>query len=284
MKINFIFALVIAFAVVAYADHSFIGTIVEQYDQVDFAQKTGIGLGKKKMKEDFFVMFYAGWCPHCQRFMPVWIELKKDNMQDNFIAVHCPDNHDLCEAFGVQGYPTLLLFNSKEYKYCQFSDKRDKETTLQFWKKKCEGAAMKEINFRVDTDFESEDEDEENEDEIQEASDLDGSKTIVNKNKNKTEDPNLDEDEKKKDVKNFRVQKNKAYQDKIMKFKDYFKKLGPLTVVMLIGLCILSVTFVCNKCCSYDQEDPFTKTVLKGADKKSKSGYQKQSNNSSYVL
>lgn len=58
-----------------------------------------------------------------------------------------------------------------------------------------------------------------------------------------------------------------------MGFKDYLKKLGSLTVVILIGLCILSVTFICNKCCSYEEEDAFTKKILKKVEKSSRTGY-----------
>mmetsp|Transcript_3602 Transcript_3602/g.9197 ORF Transcript_3602/g.9197 Transcript_3602/m.9197 type:complete len:214 (-) Transcript_3602:212-853(-) len=62
-----------------------------------------------------FVKFYAPWCGHCKALAPDW-----DTLADNYAAsssvliasVDCTagDNDDLCQNYGVSGYPTLKYF------------------------------------------------------------------------------------------------------------------------------------------------------------------------------
>ena len=56
-------------------------------------------------------------CGHCQRLAPTWEELGaifKSNPQVQIIKVDCTKNSETCKKYGVQGYPTLVLFENGE--------------------------------------------------------------------------------------------------------------------------------------------------------------------------
>lgn len=71
-----------------------------------------------KLKEDTgvaLVEFYASWCPHCQRMMPVVREAEED--LDGVAAVFQFDidkNRDLAEGLGVETIPTFIVYKDGE--------------------------------------------------------------------------------------------------------------------------------------------------------------------------
>ncbi len=59
--------------------------------------------------------FYATWCPHCQRMMPVIAELKDEmDGRANIIQIEGDDNPGMMDRFGVKGYPTFILYKDGE--------------------------------------------------------------------------------------------------------------------------------------------------------------------------
>jgi thioredoxin 1 len=66
-----------------------------------------------KSKEKAIVLFYATWCPHSQRFLPIFQEYAKDNPQQ-CISVIIDDKPDVCEKYAIEYYPTVLLFRKGE--------------------------------------------------------------------------------------------------------------------------------------------------------------------------
>jgi len=62
-----------------------------------------------KSKEKAFVLFYASWCPHSQRFLPIFQEYAKSNPQE-CLSIVIDDKPDLCEKYAIEYYPTVLLF------------------------------------------------------------------------------------------------------------------------------------------------------------------------------
>ncbi len=62
-----------------------------------------------KAKEKAYVLFYASWCPHSQRFLPIFNEYAKSN-PDECVTVMIDSKPDLCEKYSIDYYPTVLLF------------------------------------------------------------------------------------------------------------------------------------------------------------------------------
>ena len=64
-----------------------------------------------KTKEKAFVLFYASWCPHSQRFLPIFKEYAKSNPGE-CLSVMIDFKPDLCEKYSIDYYPTVLLFKN----------------------------------------------------------------------------------------------------------------------------------------------------------------------------
>lgn len=60
-------------------------------------------------KPKVYALFYASWCPHSQRFLPIFKEYAKSN-PDQCLTVMIDFKEDLCEKYGIDYYPTVLMF------------------------------------------------------------------------------------------------------------------------------------------------------------------------------
>lgn len=62
------------------------------------------------------VVFYAPWCVHCTRFVPVYNKIA-DRYQTSesvkFYAINCVEYHAACDRGKLKGYPTVMAFNFK---------------------------------------------------------------------------------------------------------------------------------------------------------------------------
>lgn len=57
------------------------------------------------------VEFFASWCPHCQRMMPVVAQVKQN--LDGKVDVYQFDvdkNQELTDAENVESYPTFIVY------------------------------------------------------------------------------------------------------------------------------------------------------------------------------
>jgi len=90
-----------------------------------------------------FVNFFAGWCSHCQKFAPSWVNLSKQIQDMEFldsgkvmrtvrlIKMNCVDFRDQCHKLGIDAFPTLRLYKA-DGSFSVYDGKR-KENDLQRW-------------------------------------------------------------------------------------------------------------------------------------------------------
>lgn len=67
------------------------------------------------------VLFYTNWCGYSKKFFPIWNDFRDTckGKKINLIKVNCEDKSNFCKTFGIDGYPTVLLFHDgirQEYK------------------------------------------------------------------------------------------------------------------------------------------------------------------------
>jgi thioredoxin 1 len=60
-------------------------------------------------KNKSIVLFYASWCPFSQRFLPVFKKYSRAN-PESCLEVVTDDKASLCEKYGVDVVPTVLIF------------------------------------------------------------------------------------------------------------------------------------------------------------------------------
>jgi len=59
---------------------------------------------------------FAPWCGHCKALAPEY-ETAATTLKEKDIAlvkVDCTEEQDLCQQYGVEGYPTLKVFRGAE--------------------------------------------------------------------------------------------------------------------------------------------------------------------------
>jgi len=62
--------------------------------------------------------FTAKWCGHCHHFLPVFEKLRNEYVDDKklkCINVDEEKNKDLVEQYGVEGFPTIMLYDGKDF-------------------------------------------------------------------------------------------------------------------------------------------------------------------------
>lgn len=61
------------------------------------------------------VEFFATWCPHCQRMMPIVADVKnKLGDKAKVVQLDIDKNQALADELGVEGVPTFILYKDDE--------------------------------------------------------------------------------------------------------------------------------------------------------------------------
>ena len=80
---------------------------IDNYNEIVMSNVT------KSMEGPWFIMFYAPWCGHCKKLIPIWNEFADMNGGDpyklNIGIVNCDEHQELCTAFDITSYPRLLF-------------------------------------------------------------------------------------------------------------------------------------------------------------------------------
>ena len=57
--------------------------------------------------------FYANWCGHCQKLLPLLDEVAVDmDGKLNVMKVNVDENREFAQKFDIKGLPTMLLFKA----------------------------------------------------------------------------------------------------------------------------------------------------------------------------
>lgn len=73
-----------------------------------------------KSSEVVLVEFYASWCPHCQRMMPVVAQIK-ELLQGkvNIYQFDIDKNSELADAEGAESVPTFIIYKNGQEQWRQ---------------------------------------------------------------------------------------------------------------------------------------------------------------------
>jgi thioredoxin domain-containing protein 10 len=80
----------------------------------------------------WFIKFYAPYCGYCKKMEPTWIHVAQALYQTNIRVgkIDCTRFKSACQAFQVQGYPTIVFIRgSNEYVY---QGERSKDELVHF--------------------------------------------------------------------------------------------------------------------------------------------------------
>lgn len=82
--------------------------MIQEVNAAEFKEKYATGL----VLADFF----SATCGPCKMLSFVLKDVEKLYPELNILKVNFEENPDLCQEFGVAGYPTLILFKDREEK------------------------------------------------------------------------------------------------------------------------------------------------------------------------
>jgi thioredoxin 1 len=105
---------------------------------------TFLSLGQKSL-----VMFYADWCPFCQRFKPFFEQQYLEMNQKSSLKLYaCKLNEDenpLWDKFSVRAVPTLIAFHNGQENGNQIIARRDAKMGIGLTKNDLE-SIIEEVN------------------------------------------------------------------------------------------------------------------------------------------
>lgn len=89
-----------------------------------------IGLVLYKFTTKRIILFYSDGCGHCQKFKPEWERIKQSGLVSTQ-EYNCGENSMSCNAYGIRGYPTILVENG--FSKHEYQGERTLESIVQFY-------------------------------------------------------------------------------------------------------------------------------------------------------
>ncbi|XP_023017585.2 thioredoxin domain-containing protein pretaporter [Leptinotarsa decemlineata] len=128
LKMKFSLYLLLAFSVISAIAHE---------EDVYTIKYTADNFSQEVAKKNHFVMFYAPWCGHCQKFAPKWEQLAEmlnedENNNIKIAKVDCTTASEVCSEQDITGYPTLKFFKVGDNEGVKFRGTRDLPTITTF--------------------------------------------------------------------------------------------------------------------------------------------------------
>lgn len=83
------------------------------------------------------ILFKADWCGHCQRFKPVWNQIKNSFNKVNYREFDADIDKTVIEKYNmsgykISGYPTIML--KKGENMIEYNGERNQESIVNFIK------------------------------------------------------------------------------------------------------------------------------------------------------
>ena len=68
-----------------------------------------------KTTKRMFVLFYASWCPHSLRFLPLFQQYAQGT-KNSCYRIIIDEDEALCDKYAIDVYPTVLFFENGSVK------------------------------------------------------------------------------------------------------------------------------------------------------------------------
>lgn len=79
--------------------------------KVEFANKDNFKEMVLESSAPVLVDFFANWCGHCQKLLPLMDEVAVDmDGKINVVKINVDENRDLSQKYDIKGLPTMILF------------------------------------------------------------------------------------------------------------------------------------------------------------------------------
>lgn len=86
------------------------------------------------IKNHSLILFYADWCGHCKKFMPIWNEFKTKINTDKYNIMEIESKDQFVNKINtLKGYPSLFYINDN--KVIEYNDNRDVDSLINFLNK-----------------------------------------------------------------------------------------------------------------------------------------------------
>ncbi|KAL0214224.1 hypothetical protein P9112_006408 [Eukaryota sp. TZLM1-RC] len=103
------------------------------------ADLTEFNFDKKVTGKCTFIKFYAPWCGHCKAIKEPWEKLGEVYAGESNVVIaeiNCDEQHSLCEAHEVQGFPTIKIITPEGSEEV-YANGRDVDSFVEFVNQNC---------------------------------------------------------------------------------------------------------------------------------------------------